>query len=130
MRRPRLKSPVESTPRRLDSGRGGCKCRLDAAAPPGARSVAVRVGPKPFAMLTVLLAVGRPPAVAQVPDHLECYTVKDSIAKTVYTADLAGLVPASGCTIKLPAKQLCVETTKTNVSPLPPGAEGGPSAGR
>ena len=77
--------------------------------------MAVRVGPKPFAMLTVLLAVGRPPAVAQVPDHLECYTVKDSIAKTVYTADLAGLVPASGCTIKLPAKQLCGQACNVTV---------------
>jgi hypothetical protein len=63
-------------------------------------------------------------ASAQTPDHLKCYPIKDSLGKAVYTADLGGLVPESGCQIKAPAKMLCVETPKENVQPTPPG--GGP----
>ncbi len=72
-------------------------------------------------------------ATAQVPDHLKCYKIKDPVAKVAYTADLgaSGLLPAdSGCVIKMPGKLLCVDTTKTNVSPPPPGADPGPEAGR
>jgi len=76
-------------------------------------------------LLTWALAVG-----AQVPDHLKCYKVKDPIAKGAYTADLGGLAPEAGCVIKLPGKLLCVETTKTNVSPTPPGAAPGNPAGQ
>src|SRR5262249_41000158 len=45
-------------------------------------------------------------------------------------ADLGGLAPEPGCQGQLPGKLLCVETTKTNVSPTPPGAPAGPAAGR
>ena len=76
-------------------------------------------------LLTWALPVG-----AQVPDHLKCYKVKDPIAKGAYTADLGGLAPEAGCVIKLPGKLLCVETTKTNVSPPPPGAAPGNPAGQ
>ena len=64
-------------------------------------------------------------AVAQpVPDHLECYKIKDPQAKTFYTAELNGLVAEPGCVIMVPAIMACVPTTKTNVVPTPPG-EGG-----
>jgi hypothetical protein len=62
-------------------------------------------------------------AAAQTADHLECYKVRDSL-KATYTADLAGLVPEPGCTITAPAKLVCVASTKTNVSPVPPGGGG------
>ena len=58
-------------------------------------------------------------ARAQTADHLKCYKINDPQAKATYTADLGGLVPESGCTIKVPAKLLCVHATKTNVSPPP-----------
>jgi len=59
--------------------------------------------------------------------HLKCYKIKDPAAKAAYTADLAGLTAEPGCRISVPAKQLCVDTTKTNVVPTPPG--GGPPTG-
>jgi len=64
-------------------------------------------------------------ALAQVPDHLKCYPIKDSAPKAQYVADLDGLSPQTGCRIKVPAKMLCVETSKQNVNPPAPG--GGPS---
>jgi hypothetical protein len=67
---------------------------------------------------------------AQVPDHLKCYEVKESAKKTTYTADLGGLAPEPGCQVNVPGKLLCVETTKTNVSPTTPGAPAGPAAGQ
>ena len=70
------------------------------------------------------------PVSAQVSDHLKCYKVKDSRPKASYDADLQGLAPEPGCTIKVPAKLLCVETTKTNVQPTPPGGGSGSPAGR
>ena len=60
-----------------------------------------------------------------VADHLKCYKVRSPEARTKYTADLDGLTPESGCLIKVPAELTCVPTTKTRVSPIPPG--GGPS---
>src|SRR5262249_47258822 len=50
--------------------------------------------------------------------------------KAVYPADLGGLLPEPGCQVKLPGKLLWVETKKSNVSPTPPGAPGGPAAGQ
>jgi len=58
-----------------------------------------------------------------VADHLKCYKVKDSQAKATYTAHLAGLADAPGCLVKVPGTLLCVETTKTEVVPTPPGGE-------
>jgi hypothetical protein len=82
------------------------------------------------ALVTALVFVGH--AGAQpVADHLKCYKVKDSRVKATYTADLGGLVSEPGCLIKVPGKMLCVEATKTNVNPPPPGGpdDSGP-AGR
>src|SRR3989442_13446163 len=69
------------------------------------------------------LLAGR--ARAQTADHLKCYKVRDSTPATRYTANLTGLAPENGCVTTVPAKLLCVATTKPNVSPTPPG--GGPS---
>src|SRR5262249_47525474 len=70
------------------------------------------------------------PVAAQIPDHLACYKVKDTLAKGSYQADVGGLVPTAGCTIKVPGQLLCTETTKTNVSPTPPGGGTAGPAGR
>jgi hypothetical protein len=79
-------------------------------------------------LLVLAVVLASAPAFAQ-GDHLKCYKIKDSAAKALYTADLGGLAPEPGCQIKVPAKLVCVETTKTNVSPAPPGAPAGPDAG-
>lgn len=71
----------------------------------------------------VLLVASVPRAFAQpVPDHLECYKIKDPQARMAYTADLEGLTPETGCRVKVPAKIVCVPTPKTvTSSPPPPG---------
>jgi hypothetical protein len=79
---------------------------------------------------TAVLTLSSALAGAQVPDHLKCYKVKDSLEKAKYTADLTGLTAEPGCVIKAPAQLYCVETSKTNVSPTPPGAPAGPAVGR
>jgi Matrixin len=64
-------------------------------------------------------------------DHFKCYKAKDPRPKASYTADLlagvAGFTDELGCTIKLGGKYVCVQVTKQNVTPSPPG--GGPGAG-
>jgi len=67
---------------------------------------------------------------AETPDHLECYRVRDSLARTTYRADLAGLAPEPGCVVRTPARLLCVATPKTLVTPPPPGGVEGVPAGR
>ena len=69
------------------------------------------------------------PTAAQVPDHLKCFRVRDQLRQTFYSADLSGLVPQAGCRIKVPAAFICLPSTKTNVSPTPPGGGEGPPAG-
>ena len=76
-------------------------------------------------LLAALCLTQAPSARAQVADHLKCYKVRDPQAKQAYTGDLGGLVAEPGCTIKVPAVLACVPTTKSNVSPQPPG--GGPT---
>src|SRR4029453_2762444 len=61
---------------------------------------------------------------AQVPDHLQCYTVKDPQAKVRYTAEVDGLVAEPGCLIRTPAKLLCVPAIKGTIIPAPPGGGG------
>jgi hypothetical protein len=62
-----------------------------------------------------------------IADHLKCYKVKDSQARATYAAHLAGLADSPGCLVKVPGTLLCVETTKTEITPTPPG--GGDDAG-
>lgn len=84
-----------------------------------------------LAALTVLLL----PAYAQsAADHLQCMKIKDAVGKAKYTADLApkdlAFAASAGCTILLPAKQLCVQVAKSNVMPTPPVAAPGEEAQR
>ena len=72
------------------------------------------------AVLSLSLILAATSAAAQVADHLECYNIKDSAAKASYVADLHGLAVEPGCEITVPAKLLCVDTTKTNVQPASP----------
>jgi hypothetical protein len=78
----------------------------------------------------LILGIGQ--AAATVPsDHLKCFKVRDSLPSAVYTADLGGLVAEPGCFIKVPGQLLCIEATKTNVSPTPPDPNvTGPTAHR
>jgi hypothetical protein len=85
---------------------------------------------KLMAVAAVSLSLGlASPTAAQVPDHLKCFKVRDQLRQLVYTADLSGLVPEAGCRIKVPAAMVCLPSTKTNVSPTPPGGGEGPPAG-
>jgi hypothetical protein len=77
--------------------------------------------PCALATATLWLATIAPGAAQPLPDHLKCYKVEDTQPKASYTADLGGLVAEPGCVIKVPGKMLCVEATKTNVTPTPPG---------
>src|SRR5262245_38483506 len=80
-------------------------------------------------VLSILL--GATTAAAQA-DHLQCFKIKDTSPKTTYTADLTPtncpFPVAPGCVLKTPAKMLCVDVTKTNVTPPPPGAAPGATA--
>lgn len=77
-------------------------------------------------LLTVLLLSGWVLAAEAQRDHLQCFKIKAQSAKAKVTADLTpdhSFLPAvePGCTIKLPAKQICVDVAVTNVTPAPPG---------
>ena len=85
---------------------------------------------KLMAVAALSLSLGlAPPTAAQVPDHLKCFKVRDQLREAFYTADLNGLVPEAGCRIRVPATLICLPSTKTNVSPTPPGGGEGPPAG-
>jgi hypothetical protein len=78
---------------------------------------------------TILFSLVLVSTAAAQADHLQCFKVKDSVTKTTYTADLTpadGAFPvAPGCIVRLPAKMLCIDVQKTNVTPMPPGAAPG-----
>jgi hypothetical protein len=89
--------------------------------------------PRFLLVVALLVPMIASPSVASaqpVADHLKCYKVKDSRSRASYTADLQGLSPEPGCTIKVPGKLLCVETTKTNRQPPADGEPSGNPAGR
>lgn len=84
-------------------------------------------------VVTGLAALGlAAPLHAQVFDHLQCLKVKDPVARQAYTADLVSRDPAfapqPGCVVRMPAKMLCTDVQKTNVTPPPPGAAPGAPA--
>lgn len=71
------------------------------------------------------------PALA-TPDHLQCFKVKDAVAKGIYEADLWSSTPvvsnvAPGCTLRTPAKLYCIGAETVNVTPTPPNAGSGQS---
>jgi hypothetical protein len=69
-----------------------------------------------------------------VPDHLQCFKIKDDIEKTGYTFTITPDDPtfpaAAGCTMKTGAKLLCVDSSKSAVTPSPPGAPDGAQPGK
>jgi hypothetical protein len=83
------------------------------------------------AAVGVVAFMFRGPATAGAAgDHLTCHKIRDSLTAAQYTADLTGLTPETGCTIRIPGKLLCVGTEKSNVVPAPPGAPPAAAAGR
>src|SRR5215813_12166606 len=84
-------------------------------------------------VLTLAFALIAPIGARAQLDHLKCYKIKDHAAKAPYTATLTPGAPPftaeTGCLVKVPAKMLCVDVTKSNVSPAPPGAAPGAQAG-
>jgi hypothetical protein len=84
------------------------------------------------AVVLGLLLYG-PVAWAQpTPDHLQCFKIKDVATKNTYTVDLTpgnpGFPVAAGCVVKVPAKVLCIDVVKSNVTPMPPGSPAGAAA--
>ncbi|HYR95383.1 MAG TPA: hypothetical protein VEM57_01550 [Candidatus Binatus sp.] len=76
------------------------------------------------ALVVLYVTLALPAGAQPVADHLKCYKVKDPQVKTTYSADLGGLVAEPGCTIRVPAIMACVPSSKTNVTPQPPGSGG------
>jgi hypothetical protein len=64
-------------------------------------------------------------------DHFECYKARDARPRAAYTMNLiagvAGFTNETGCALRLGARRICVQVTKQNVAPAPPG--GGPGPG-
>ena len=75
-----------------------------------------------LATLIAALALAAPVGAQPVADHLACYKIKDPQAKATYTDNVAGLVVANGCMIRVPAATVCVPASKTNVTPPWPAA--------
>lgn len=86
-----------------------------------------------FVLTLVLTALGATAALAQPFDHLQCFKLRDTLARGRATADL---VPeqqppfplAPGCKIKLPAKYFCIDVAKQNLQPPPALPIGGDDA--
>ena len=78
---------------------------------------------------TIVIGVSLVSAAFAQSDHLECFKVRDSERKARYTTQLQNLAPPRGCVVKLPAKLMCVPTISPQLSPTPPGAAPGRSAG-
>lgn len=88
---------------------------------------------RPLSLGVVVASVlGATTAFAQIPDHLQCFKIKDAATKAAYTADLTPtdptFAPAPGCKLNVPAKYVCVDVVKSNVSPAPPGSPDGGAA--
>jgi len=83
--------------------------------------------PGTLAAIVILATSGV--AGAQPYDHLKCFNIKDLQPKQKYTADLTPeqtqFLAQTGCELKVPAKQFCVDVDKSNVVPAPPNAIGG-----
>ena len=105
------------------------KCPKQAVAP---AALVDQFGPGSFAVgVPSELLVPALPGPAN--DHYECYKVKDVRPKASYTMDLiagvAGFTNELGCSIRLGAKEACIEVVKQNVNPTPPGGGPGPGPG-
>ena len=82
-------------------------------------------------LTTTLVLLFAATAGAQA-DHLQCFKVKDTAPKAVYTANLTptdnAFPVANGCRVKVPAKLLCIDVQKAIVVGSPPGAGPGAAA--
>ena len=58
-------------------------------------------------------------------DHLECFKISDTEAKKNYTARLEGFTVEHGCIIRVPARLICMPTTRPEVFPAAPGGPTG-----
>jgi len=81
-------------------------------------------------LLFVALSLALLPApVAAQADHLQCFKIRDTTTKTTYTATLTpsdtNFPVATGCTVRVPARLLCVDVAKSSVIPTAPGAAAG-----
>ena len=74
--------------------------------------------------IAAVVALSLPAFAQPMGDHVTCYKVKDSAGKAKYDATLATDAGSQDCLVRAPAKYACVPTTKSNVTPTPPG--GGP----
>jgi len=74
--------------------------------------------------IAVLAALSLPAYGQPVGDHVACYKVKDSAGRTKYNVTLSSDSGTQDCLVRIPAKYACLPTTKSNVTPTPPG--GGP----
>ena len=86
-----------------------------------------------FALVVSVLLVVRSESAPAQSDHALCFKVNDTLAKTIYHADLAPAVPFPsfpGCIVRVPPTFLCVGAAKSNVVETPPGAPVGPEATR
>jgi hypothetical protein len=85
-----------------------------------------------FASAALWIAVASHTAAAATADHQHCYKIRDGLAGGSYAADLVpadnSFPLAEGCTIKLPAKLMCIGVEAADVAPPPPGAEPGAKA--
>jgi hypothetical protein len=85
----------------------------------------------PPAFLLVLVCAA---AVAQPEpafDHLQCFRIKDALARGLATADLVPqqsppFVTQHGCKIKLPARHYCTAVSKQSLEPPPTHPVAGP----
>jgi hypothetical protein len=81
-----------------------------------------------LAMTALFLGLLPSPAAAQA-DHLQCFKIRDTVAKTTFNADLTpsdpGFPVATGCIVRVPARLLCVDVVKSIVGTQPPGAPAG-----
>jgi len=85
-------------------------------------------GPPRFGPGILVAALLVTSASAQT-DHLECFKVKDSAHKAVYTTRVEGMAAGQGCVVSVPAKLMCEPTGLPTLSPSPPGAAPGGSVG-
>jgi hypothetical protein len=84
-------------------------------------------------VLTAVFMVSTPASAQPAFDHLQCFPIKDSLARGAATADLVPeqgppFATQSGCTIKLPARYYCTDVRKENLQPPPASSVGGGDA--
>jgi len=88
------------------------------------RCRSVRAAP----LACALLLAGAMPGAAAL-DHFTCMKARDSLPKAKFRAQLGSAGGGVPCTIKTPAKSVCVATQNTSIDPTPPEAMQGSVSG-